>query len=123
MPTKWQLKHYNAIKRVERRFDFALQALEEENYICGFYKTEQNGELDRLGIDYFLYLQGGLLYPVQLKFKSSLEHFNKAIERHYQKHPFIKDIFGITLEDSTYKIINLVKEGINSAIGKTKKLI
>lgn len=115
-------KRREVIQIMEARFDLALEKLVNDGFVLGFYKVKLNGELDSLGIDYFLYLKGGLLYPIQLKFKSSERNFRKAVQHHFMKHPFISEIFGIGSNMQFSHIADLLKNAVAAAIRRTKEI-
>lgn len=115
-------RKYEIIQTMEKKFDLALEKLVHDNFILEFYKVKLNGELDSLGIDYFLYLKGGLLYPIQLKFKSSERNFGNAVRHHYEKHPFVSEIFGVGSNAQFFQIADMLKEAVMAAVRRTKEI-
>lgn len=106
----------------EKKFREALQVLKEEGCIEDYYVAHDNQELDASGVDYLIFLKGGLVFAVQLKSRSSEKQFAKKLESHYEKHPLIKEVIGISPNDSCYHICTEIIRRINAAIRMTKEI-
>ncbi len=82
--------------KAEEAVKKALGIMEKERGINGFYQNKKNGEVDELGIDFLVYLKGGLILPIQVK-ASSKDNENRRL-KHLKKHPKINLIIFVDVE-------------------------
>lgn len=78
----------------------ALAIMEKEKTIAGFYQNKQHKEVDELGIDFLVYLKGGLILPIQVKVSCKDNKDRRA--KHIKKHPNIP--FMIFVDLGSYKV-------------------
>lgn len=72
------------IPETELLFRETLEELKKENKISGFIHAKKNGDIDSNGIDFLVFLIGGLSVTVQIKSLSA------KIEEHLRKHPLVQ---------------------------------
>jgi len=102
-------------KRAEGAVKQALAIMEEEKTIAGFYQNKQHGEVDQLGIDFIVYLKGGLILPIQVKVSSG-DNGNRR-QKHKKKHPNILFMIFVDLEllkKHPEKALDCIVEGIKN---------
>jgi len=83
-------------KRAEYAVKQSLAIMEKEKTIVGFYQNKQHGEIDGLGMDFVVYLKGGLILPIQVKV-SCKDNKNRRT-KHLKKHPNIPFMIFVDLE-------------------------
>ena len=87
-------------KKAEAVVKQVLGIMEKEGEIIGSYQNKQHGEVDELGIDFIVYLKGGLILPIQVKAASKDNDNRRA--KHMKKHPNVKFMIFVNLE--LYKV-------------------
>lgn len=100
-------------KKAEAAVRQALTILEKEKTIPGFYQNRQHGEVDGLGIDFLVYLKGGLILPIQVKVSSG-DNGNRR-QKHLKKHPNIPFMIFVDLDllkKCPEKALDCIVEGI-----------
>ncbi|MEK7464295.1 MAG: hypothetical protein AAB617_00770 [Patescibacteria group bacterium] len=83
----------------------ALKILEDKNIIAHFFQAEKNGQIDRDGIDFLIFLENGLCLPLQVK------RGKKALASHFRKHPHVKFVI-IVSRDRPERIANSIRRMI-----------
>lgn len=112
----------NPGKEAAEKVRQACEILLKEKKILGFHFSRDNGELDSAGIDFLIYLHGGLIYFGQIKSRKSGGYFKKVVEEHHRKHPLVRDVYGITQRDQPWRIALRIRKKINKMIRRTKEL-
>jgi len=83
-------------KKAEEAVKQALAIMEKEKTIAGSYQNKQHGEIDGLGIDFLVYLKGGLILPIQVKVSFG-DNGNRR-QKHLKKHPNISFMIFVDLD-------------------------
>ncbi|MDO8443269.1 MAG: hypothetical protein Q7S81_03395 [bacterium] len=102
-------------KGAENAVRQALIIMEKEKIVAGFYQNKQHGEIDGLGIDFLVYLKGGLILPLQVKV-SCKDNENRR-QKHMKKHPNIPFMIFVDMEllkKCPEKALDCIVEGIKS---------
>lgn len=87
-------------KKAEDIVRQALAIMTKEKTVTGFYKNRQHKEVDELGIDFLVYLNGGLILPIQVKVSCDDNEHRRV--KHIGKHPNIR--FMIFVDLKAYKV-------------------
>lgn len=83
----------------------ALKELLDEKKITYYLKSKPNFQLDTNGVDFIIFLKGGMALPLQVK-RSDIE-----IPYHFKRYPFVS------------ACITVKGKRINGSVGKTKDAI
>lgn len=81
----------------------ALVRLKDNKFIDGYIRFKDNGEIDREGIDFLIFLKslkdGTFALPLQVKGSNkSRRHLKRMINKHLKKHPHVDFAIGILLK-------------------------
>ena len=107
----------------ENKFKEALKELLSQKFILGFEHSIKNGDIDKKGIDFLVYLQpSGLAWCPQIKSGSLDKYDRKLRNRHFQKHPLIRDVFFIKRGEEIESIKRRIIIMLNEAIQNTELL-
>ena len=78
----------------------ALRRLKDDEFIHGYIRLKDNGEIDREGIDFLIILRKRIFtLLMQAKGTSkSRRHLNRMIQKHKKKYPNVDFVIGIILK-------------------------
>lgn len=98
MGKRFHKKKHRRNKRYQRYTNNAAETAvvwvcerwQEQKKILSYIHSWKNGQTDREGIDFVIFLKSGLAAPVQVTFKKSDEQIEEKRAHHYKIHPHVK---------------------------------